>query len=87
MADPSRFFLSNQPQAAQIAVVDVATMAVRVLDGTGVSTGESFGSAIWTLDDGSVIYHGLDETRVVDIETGAQRTLPWDVTYSMASVP
>jgi hypothetical protein len=80
-------FSSNKAQAAQIAVVDVASMAVRVLEGTAVTTGESFGAAAWTLDDGSVIYHGLGETRVVDVITGAQRTLPWDVTYSMATIP
>lgn len=80
-------FSSSKAQAAQVAIVDTATMAVRVLDGTAVSTGESFGSATWTLDDRSVIYHGLGETRVVDVETGAQRTLPWDVTYSMATIP
>lgn len=80
-------FSSSKPQAARIAVVDLAPMTVRVLDGTAVSTGESFGSATWTLDGRSVIFHGLGDTRVVDVETGAQRTLPWDVTYSMATIP
>lgn len=80
-------FLSNQAQAAQVAVVDTVTMEVTVLDRAAVSTGESFGSATWTLDNRSVIYHGLGETRVVDVETGDQRALPWDVTYSMATIP
>ena len=45
------------------------------------------GSATWTLDNSSVIFHGLSETRVIDVTTGAQRTLPWEITYSMATIP
>jgi hypothetical protein len=80
-------FVGGPGQVADLAVLELATMELRVLPGTTVSVGESFGAAAWTLDDGSVIYHGLGETRVVDITTGEQRTLPWDVTYSMAAIP
>ena len=60
---------------------------MRVLPGTNVAVGEPYGSAAWTLDGSSVIFHGLSETRVIDITTGAQRTLPWEITYSMATIP
>jgi hypothetical protein len=80
-------FVGGLDQVADLAVLDLATMELRVLPGTTVPVGESFGSAAWTLDNRSVIYHGLGETRVIDVITGAQRTLPWDITYSMAAIP
>lgn len=73
--------------SADLAVVDVGTLAMRVLPGTTVAVGEPIGSAAWTFDGSSVIFHGLSETRVIDITTGAQRTLPWEITYSMATIP
>ncbi len=83
-------FVGGPGQVADLVVLDVATMEVRVLPGTTVTIGEWFGSATWTLDGRSVIYHGggeQTETHVVDVTTGVQRTLPWDVTYSMATIP
>jgi hypothetical protein len=83
-------FVGGQGQVADLAVLDLASMDLRVLPGTTVTVGESFGSATWTLDNRSVIYHGggeRTETRVIDVDTGAQRTLPWEVTYSMAALP
>jgi hypothetical protein len=73
--------------SADLAVVDVETLSMRVLPGTNVQVGEPIGSAAWTADGSSVIFHGLSETRVVDVDTGEQRTLPWEITYSMATIP
>ena len=73
--------------SADLAVVELDTLAMRVLPGTNVPVGEPIGSAAWTLDGSSVIFHGLSETRVIDVDSGAQRTLPWEITYSMATIP
>jgi len=80
---------ANMPvdPSADLAVVDVGTLAMRVLPGTNVAVGEPIGSAAWTADGSSVIFHGLSETHVVDVTTGTQRTLPWEITYSMATIP
>ena len=73
--------------SAELAVIDVDTLDLRVLPGTNLPVGEPYGSAAWTLDGSSVIFHGLSETRVIDVDSGAQRTLPWDITYGMATIP
>jgi hypothetical protein len=80
---------ANMPMnpSTDLAVIDTDTFEVRVLSGTNVAVGEPYGSAAWTLDNSSVIFHGLSETRVVDITTGAQRTLPWEIAYGMATIP
>jgi len=72
---------------ADLAVVDVETTDLEVLADTSVAVGEPFGSAAWTFDNSSVIYHGGGRTRVIDVTTGVQRTLPWEITYSMATIP
>ena len=79
----------NMPMnpSVDLAVVDVDTLEMRVLPVTNVPVGEPYGFAAWTLDGSSVIFHGLSETRVIDITTGAQRTLPWEITYGMATIP